>query len=32
MSDIAAKSEELFRLYEGLSDTSEDLEPEYVDL
>jgi peptide/nickel transport system permease protein len=28
MNDIAAKSEELFKLYEGLSDTSEDLEPE----
>jgi peptide/nickel transport system permease protein len=28
MSDLAAKPEELFELYEGLSDTSEDLEPE----
>ncbi len=28
MSDIAAKSEELFKLYEGLSDTGEDQEPE----
>jgi len=28
MNDIAAKSKELFKLYEGLSDTSEDLEPE----
>jgi peptide/nickel transport system permease protein len=28
MSDITAKSEELFELYEGLSDTGEDLEPE----
>jgi ABC-type dipeptide/oligopeptide/nickel transport system permease subunit len=28
MSDITAKSEELFKLYEGLSDTSEGLEPE----
>jgi peptide/nickel transport system permease protein len=28
MSDITAKSEELFKLYEGLSDTSESLEPE----
>jgi peptide/nickel transport system permease protein len=28
MSDTSTKSEELFKLYEGLSDTSEDLEPE----
>jgi peptide/nickel transport system permease protein len=28
MSDIVNKSEELFKLYEGLGDTGEDLEPE----
>ncbi len=28
MTDIPAKSEELFKLYEGLGDTGEDLEPE----
>jgi peptide/nickel transport system permease protein len=28
MSDITTQSEELFKLYEGLSDISEDLEPE----
>ena len=28
MSDMAAKSEKLFKLYEGLSDSGEDLEPE----